>query len=40
MSRKSLMGMVMMKKMNMNGLIIIEDIVRDIDELGIEKIVV
>ena len=40
MSRKSLMGMVMMKKMNRNGLIIIGDIVRDIDELGIEKIVV
>ena len=36
-SMKSLMGMVMMKRMNRNGLIIIGDVVGGIVELGIEK---
>ena len=36
-STKSLMGMVMMKRMNMNELIIIGDMVGGIEELGIEK---
>ena len=36
-STKRLMGMVLMKMMNRNGLIIIGDMVGCIEELGIEK---
>ena len=37
MSTKSLMGMIMMKRMNRNELIIVEDRVGGIEKLGIEK---
>ena len=36
-SMKSLMGVVMMNRMNKNGLIIIRDMVGGIEELGIEN---
>ena len=39
-STKSLIVMVMMNRMNRNGLIIIRDMVGGIEELGIDNIVV